>query len=446
MLHQVIHQRDPLMTRVLVGNDFSEDIRSDRRWTSWWVQRLLWFAEDGDVLALPAPPEQAYLEYVTSLTGTRPETLRFVASQTCPGEPLTAERLADRDLLADIRDAIGERTVTQIQALWPDAAIARLAAAIGASDVLPGSGFVAQGGGILVNSKSFFRTIAGGAAVPIPPGAVCTSRRAAEASILELLDLGDPVMVKHDYLSGGRGNEILTTGGSVRPVGARRTVRIGGHADVTAYLDERWDWLSSGGRGRPVAESYYLDSSAFFAEYLITDNGPHLCGNGELLSAPYAVGQVMPAVGLDHETFGDLKSGSRRLAKALHAIGYRGILSPDAIVTPEQRVLFTEFNGRVTGSTHIYGRIGKHVIGEGYGKDRIILERVWPEGWSVESFGTMVERLNAAGFAYNRATRTGVVLTNSFDGRNGVMYCIVSDDLDHAWVLDAQLKILFSVD
>ncbi|MGJ5752683.1 peptide ligase PGM1-related protein [Streptomyces puniciscabiei] len=41
-------------------------------------------------------------------------------------------------------------------------------------------------------------------------------------------------------------------------------------------------------------------------------------------------------------------------------------------------------------------------------------------------------------------TRTGVVLTNAFDGSGGVMYCVVADSLAAAWDRDRALKSLFS--
>lgn len=431
------------MTRILIGNDFSEDVRTDRGWTGWWVQRLVWFADDEDILVLPVPPEDAFLRYVTTLTGTRPESLSVVTPPSGAAKgTLTSAILTDPGLVASLREAVNGRAVTDILALWPDSAVAKLCRSLGIESALPGYGFVNQGGGLLTNSKSFFRTLANGVGVPTPEGAVCTSRHAADTAILDLLDDG-PVIVKHDFLSGGWGNEILSTEGGVRPIGARRAIKVSGQADVKRYLDDRWDWLSAGGRGRPIAERYHRDSSAYFAEYAITDDGVHLTGDGELLSAPYAIGQVMPAVGLEPGTFDEICDGSRRLAEALRAIGYRGILGPDTIVTPQQEVLFTEFNGRITGSTHIYGRIGKHVVGPEYGKDRIILERVWPEGWFVDSFVSAMERVSAAGLAYDPASRTGVVWTNAFDNVKGVMYCIVAEDLDAAWVYEGKLKSVF---
>ncbi|MFI6084303.1 peptide ligase PGM1-related protein [Streptomyces sp. NPDC051217] len=436
----------PGTTRILVGNDFSEDVRDDRGWTGWWVQRLIWFARDGDILVLPTDPEDGFLSYVTRLTGTDPDTLAFVVPPATSGSEgtLRPERLAAPECTAALAAAVGDREVVHLSALWPDPAVARLARSLGVEHAMPGHGFVAQSGGLLTNSKSAFRMVAGGLGVGMPPGQVCTSREVAEQAILDLLDGGEPVIVKHDFLSGGHGNEILTTGTPVRPIGARRTVTVHGRADVHSYLADRWDWLTAQGRGRPVAERYVPDSSAFFAEYLVDDDGPRLAGTGELLSAPYAVGQVMPAPGLEPVAYEDLIEGAERLALGLHAIGYRGVLCPDAIVTPDREVLFTEFNGRVTGSTHIYGVIGEAVVGPGYGKDRIILERVWPQGWSTPSFAETETRLIETGQAYSPETRTGVVLTNAFDGTNGVMYCVVAEDLDEAWARDRALDPLFT--
>lgn len=432
-------------TRILIGNDFSEDVRTDRGWTGWWVQRLVWFAEPGDILVLPVRPEEAFVEYVTSLTGTPCDSLTVVVPPPHAGSEgtLSPDRLADPEFIQLLEDAVGEREVTHVSALWPDVAVAGLARTLGVTSVTPGYGFVDQAGGIMVNSKSAFRTIAGGAGVPLPPGAVGISPEATEEAVWELL-AGGPVVVKHDFLSGGRGNEILTTGEPFRPIGARRVVSVAGRAEVRSYLRQNWAWLTADGRGRPVVERYVRDSSAFFVEYLVTDDGVRLTGHGELLSAPYAVGQIMPSQGLEPEVLDRILDGGQRLAEALHAIGYRGILGPDTIVTPEKEVLFTEYNGRVTGSTHIYGRIGALVVGEGFGRDRVILERVWPEGWSTPSFPATREALEKAGLAYDPVTRTGVVLTNAFDNNNGVMYCVVAEDLPAAWARDRDLQPLFT--
>jgi hypothetical protein len=392
------------------------------------VQRLAWFAEDGDVLVLPAPPDDAFLDYVTSLTHTRGDTLAIVVPPaTGDAGALTPGRLADPEFVRSVRRAVDGREVSQLSALWPDPAVARLARELRVEAAMPGYGFVAQAGGMLVNSKSVFRAIAAGAGVPVPPGAVCTSQAVAEREILDLLEGGEAVVVKHDFLSGGHGNEILSTDATIRPIGVRRVVTVSEPCDVRAYL-----------------ERYFRDSSAYFVEYTLGDDESRLAGTGELLSAPYAVGQVMPAVGLEPDVLDAMVDGAGRLVAAVHAMGYRGVLGPDAIVTPEREVLFTEYNGRVTGSTHIYERIGRLVVGPGFGRDRIILERVWQEGWSTPSFKATLARLTEAGLAYSPASRTGVVLTNAFDNRNGVMYCIVAEDLDRAWAHERDMRTLFA--
>ncbi|MFI1652010.1 peptide ligase PGM1-related protein [Streptomyces avidinii] len=432
-------------TRVLIGNDFSEDVRTDRGWTGWWVQRMAWFAENGDILVLPVRPGEDLMEYITGLTGIRRNTLTVVVPPPHVGSEgtLSAARLSDPEFLATLEQAIADREVTHFSALWPDASVSRLARVLGVQEAMPGYGFVDQAGGVMVNSKSAFRTLAAGIGVPLSPGTVCTSHMAAEQGILDLLD-GGPVIVKHDYLSGGHGNEVLTTGADFRPIGARRVITVDGRAEVRSYLKERWEWLSSSGRGKPIVERYVQDSSAFFAEFLISDGDVELTGDGELLSAPYAVGEIMPAQGLEPDLLDEIVEGGRKLAWALHAIGYRGVLCPDAIVTPEREVLFTEYNGRITGSTHIYGRIGKVAVGEGFGKDRVLLERVWPEGWHTPSFSAALTALEQAGLAYDPRSRTGVILTTAHDGNSGVMYCIAAEDIASAWEWDRKVKPLFA--
>jgi hypothetical protein len=430
------------VSRLLIGNDFIEDVRDDRGWTGWWVQRIAWFAREGDVLVLPTEPDKDFFGYVAGLTGVDPGSWRVVVPPD-HGAPrlLGPDRLADPELVSALED-VGD--IDQIFALWPDMAVARLARSLGVEHALPGYGFVEQAGGVLVNSKSAFRTVAAGAGVSLPDGAVCTSRAELVRAAEELLETGEAVVAKHDWMSGGRGNEILSRASdAIRPIGARRVVPVSGRADIKAWADERWDWISDHGRGRPVIEHYVRDSSAYFTEFDVRDDGVEFRGDGELLSAPYAVGQVMPSQGLESEVRNEMIEGGRRLAVALQAMGYRGNLGPDAIVTPLREVMFTEWNGRVTGSTHIYGEIGATVVGPEFGSTRMILERVWPQGWAVTSFADAHERLQASGLGYDPERRQGVVFTNAFDGSNGVMYCIVAPSPDQAWAVDRDLAGVF---
>lgn len=431
--------------RLLIANDFSEDLRDDGAMASYWVQRLVWFAEDGDIIVLPVHPDEAFVAYAVSYTGTRRDSLRIIVPPSIGEEPLTAERLANPLFLNDLAGAIAGRQIQEVFALWPSTSVATLARALGAERALPGYGFVEQGGGALVNSKAVFRAIGGGVGIPMPQGAVCLRRLTAERVIQQLLGPNSPLVVKRDYLSGGRGNEILTMGQHLIPIGARRALEVLSSEDISSYLDERWEWLSDSSRSGVVIERYIPDSRAVFAEFLLTDQGVELGGYGEMLSAPLAIGEIMPAPDLDAETLDQILDGGYRLSCAVHALGYRGRLSADSIVTPSNEVFFTEYNGRITGSTHFYTIIGNKIVGEDYGEKRLILERLWPSSWSVPSFSVANDRLERAGLAFDNASRTGVILSNAHDRhKNGVPYCIVASDLATALDYDIRVVPLFS--
>ena len=436
--------------KIFVANGFSDNLRVAGDWPSWWVQRVAWFADDGDILILPTEPQRDFLAYVTALTRVRIESISVVLlpSSTVDGRRVPfVERIADADFQAALHTAIAGRPIERIFALWPDSALINLADSIGAELALPGARFIGQDGGRLVNSKSVFRAVAAGTGIRIPEGAVCQTSQEAHHRICRLFDGGDTVILKQDYLTGGRGNLILTTGKSFDPIGAREVVTLQSDRSLQDFLNMNWEGLCGREHNLVVVERYFRGSRAVFAEYAVEDNSVELEGTGELLSAPFACGQVMPPVGFDPRALTEIAVQGLRLATAVAAMGYRGCLSADAIVTPNGDVFFTEYNGRVTGSTHIYAVIGKRVIGSGFGVDRTILERVWPEGWSVASFETARAQLTVAGLAYDPVSRIGVVLTNAFDTTSqGVMYCIAAENLAAARQIEHSMTTLFAGD
>jgi hypothetical protein len=157
----------------------------------------------------------------------------------------------------------------------------------------------------------------------------------------------------------------------LRTVLARRTVD-----SVVAMSPHAW--VSA--LARAIGAQAALSGGAFTGQ-----GGGTLGGHGEMQSAPYYTAQIIPA-DLDPETLNRLIEGGRRMCVPLHAMGYRGMLSADAIVTPDRQVLYTEWNGRLTGSTHTYFILGDKVVGKDYASDRVLLEHVWPQGWATSSF------------------------------------------------------------
>ncbi|MET4926621.1 peptide ligase PGM1-related protein [Streptomyces sp. PSRA5] len=439
------------MPRLLIANCFTDELAGDTaRLPQAHLQTaaasshlLLWFARDGDVIVLPVEPEDDLLAYITSLTRTDVSTLRLLTPP--PGqtgtELLTAARLADEEFRGKLRKTLDGEPVDTIIALTPDAGVASLARFLGAEKALPGYEFISQGGGTLVNSKAVFRAVAAGAGVPLPEGAVCTNRQDAENAIMELLDQGHPAMLKRDFSCGGLGNEILSPVPGLEPVGAGRLLEIAERAAVREYLDERWMWLTNEEHYPAVIERYFPNSRAITAEFIINDHTSVFSQQGEMFSAPIANAQVIPAPELDSGALAVLVSASGRMCESLRSLGYRGFFCADAVLTEDGEVRFTEYNGRITGSTHLYSVIGEHVVGPGFAGDRLIAEY---SGWPVPSFPAAVARLAESGFAYDPGTRTGVVLTKAYSRADGtVRYCVVAEDIAAAGRIHDQVESLF---
>lgn len=440
------------MTRLLVGSCFTEELQGDPdlmseaslQTANSSAQIILWFAKDDDVLVLPRQPEPATFDQITSLTGVRRDSLRVVVPP--PGRTgadlLTADRLADKGFLAELEEVLAGTTVTEIVPLTPDTTVATLARALRLEHALPGYGFLSQGGGALVNSKAVFRAITAGAGAPLPEGAVCTNKPDAAAAIAELFAKGYPVMLKKDFSSGGLGNEIVSPVDGLVPVGAKDLHVLTDEPAVLAYLDERWAWLSNKGCQPVVVERYVPGSRAIFVEYDITDGGAEFAQQGEMMSNPTAVGQAIPSPDLAPGPLAHLVNGGARICESLRVLGYRGHFCADAIVTPAGDVMFTEFNARFTGSTHIYAVVGTSVVGPDYSRDRLLVEYLQ---WRVPSYEAAADKLDSTGLAYDPATRKGVVIVKAFNQADStVRYCVVAEDLAEAEATRREVESLFT--
>jgi hypothetical protein len=439
------------MPRLLIGNCFTDELGGDPRLlpqahlqtAAASAQLLIWFAENDDIIILPTEPDADLVEYVTTLTRTDPSSLRIIVPPAGASGPglLTADRLANPELRAALSGAIAGRPIDEVITLTPEASVVALARSLGFLDAVPGHAFIGQGGGVLVNSKAVFRAIAAGSGVPIPEGAVCTNKVDAEEVIAGLFDKGYPVMLKRDYSCGGLGNEIVSPVEGYRPVGAERLLVLADRDAVRAYLDERWDWVTNGGRFPAVIERYVPDSRGIFVEYTITEQGAVFSEHGEMLSVPVANSQVIPSPELPPRALADLVNAGGRLCESLRMLGFRGQFCADAIVTSTGEVMFTEYNGRITGSTHIYAIIGRRLVGPGYAADRVLVEYC---RWPVPSYKAAAERLVEAGLAYDRITRVGVVLVKAYNHGDGtVRYCAIAEDFAHAEQIRRQVEALF---
>ncbi len=157
---------------------------------------------------------------------------------------------------------------------------------------------------------------------------------------------------------------------------------------------------------------------------------------------PVAVGEIVPAQALTPAGRAVLVESGLRLCGSLHAMGYRGYLSADAVLTPAGEIVFTETNGRISGSTHLHISIGARVLDAAHRGRRVLLQR---GGWAVPSFATAVERLKDADLAFDREAGLGVVLVSDLMPDGTLAYCVVAEDLESAQTLNRQLIRLFDV-
>ncbi|MFD7882886.1 peptide ligase PGM1-related protein [Streptomyces bauhiniae] len=425
------------MATLIISNQRTEEMVGDlelldpdyRRYVGNQAQRMAWCLQDGDVLVLPVAADEAFLRYVTETLGLARDSVRVIVPPSGRvGEGLLSrDRLVDEGFLAELREAVAAHGVDRVLPFHFDRSVAELTKALGLDGVTPGFGFLDQSGGRLLNSKSTFRALAGGVHAPVPDGGVFSARDEAETFLWEgLLSRGLPAILKQDFHVAGFGNEIVSPVPGVDPLGAQRTVVTETREELVKYLTDRWDWLTDSGRNRVVIERYIPESVPIYAEVRIEDHGVEFTGHGEMRMKPVLNGLIVPATSARLPAFPGFLDAVQRLCEPIHAMGYRGIVSIDAIVTPQEDILVNEFNCRTGGSTHIH-RIGERVVGADYFEERVLVEL---RRCTFPPFTEAIEALRARGLAYDPASRTGVLITvddNSPSGGFGE-YCVVAED------------------
>ncbi|TWF93846.1 peptide ligase PGM1-related protein [Saccharopolyspora dendranthemae] len=440
------------MATVIISNQRTEEMVGDlelldpdyRRYVGNQAMRMAWCLQEGDVLVLPMPADEEFLRYVAESLGIDRDSVHVIVPPVGrAGEGvLSRDRLNDERFLAELRAA----TTGGVDRVLPfhfDGSVAELTKALGLGAVTPGFGFLDQGGGKLLNSKSTFRSLAGGVDAAVPAGTVVSSQEDAEQFLWNaLLDRGHPAILKQDFHVAGYGNEIVSPISGVNPIGAQRAVVVETREELSKYLADRWEWLTDGGRNQVVIEHYLPDSAPIYAEIRIEDHGVEFTGHGEMRMKPVLNGLIVPSPSSGTAEFDGFLDTVYRLGAAIHAMGYRGTVSVDAIVTADQSILINEFNCRTGGSTHIH-RIGERIVGSDYFEERVLVELrrcVFP------AFADALDALRSHGLAYDPSSRTGVLITVTDDSSVGGFgeYCVVARDSEQVERMEAAVAELFA--
>ncbi|MFF3222374.1 peptide ligase PGM1-related protein [Nocardia suismassiliense] len=441
--------REQLMARLVIGNWLNEselaNVPSESiRHIGAQGQRMIWCAQPGDVLVLPIQPDEGFFAYATTLAGVDASSLQIVVPPAGKsGAVLTGDRFEDEDFLAELQRIVRDRGIDRAEPFYLDGYVNRLIERLGLEKSTPGFGFMNQGGNELLNSKVAFRAVATGTNLPIPAGLVTDSAEEAAEYLWELLRSGRSAIAKQDSGTSGRGNEILTATTDVNAIGALHHVVITDRAALADHVAARWSWYTSGLRRRAVFEEYEADSVPVWGEAAITEESVEIYGYGKIRLKPICDGVIIPIPAPDSETEAcqDFLRHLQALAETMRAMGYRGLTNVDAILTPNGRVLFNEWNGRYGGSTHLFA-IGERVVGSGYLDDRCLIEQ---RDCAFPAFDVAWRTLKDSGLAYDPAARTGVIIPvygTKPDGTSGEA-CIVGESFAAAEQTERELMALF---
>jgi hypothetical protein len=102
----------------------------------------------------------------------------------------------------------------------------------------------------------------------------------------------------------------------------------------------------------------------------------------------------------------ELISHSEKFSSLLQAKGYQGYLCCDAILSEDQRILFTEINVRPGAETHAY-LLAQSLFGLGYENNMIVLTR---NDFYADSFTVLYKKLKTENLLVSAEKKWGVVL------------------------------------
>ncbi len=243
------------------------------------------------------------------------------------------------------------------------------------------------------------------------------------------------------------GNQLVVRDASLASdhVGARHIHHLDNdtRGAIVAYWKERWAWASVHGRFSVVVEEFAPDAVSVYSEHYAADDGTRPTEMGTLLYVGRRLShQIVPLRGVDEEARAQLLQGGARLAEIYRALGYRGYLSADAIITADGHVVFTEVNAQVSGSLHIYQVIAHNIVDTAAAPERSVVEYHVSPTWAVPDFDAVLTAVNEIGCAYDPATRTGVIVSMPViplePGRAQFVFCIAyATDADRQAVWEA---------
>lgn len=420
------------MPTIIIMNNATEQMlgrrlnRQQAKFAAQAAMRNVWLASPGDIIVATHRPDQAFLSYLAKMLGWDISQkdgvpIRFVTpADAASGVVLNDEILLDPSTIEAIRCAAGTPDGWTLLACYQTAGTARLQDEL-ALDATGGQAigrrFAAQFGTDLLNRKSHFRQFAVGAGVPVPEGAIVHSPIEFAWAVAALLPRTGSVMVKLDNGAGGTGNIVLSAAVTGPLPGARQSIPIpaADDGDRAEMIAEIWRSLQESHAGPIVVEAYHPADAMVYLEFVIDPGGGgQFLNTGSIRVRRHAdpqapdmfwVGLELPAA-LPPAFSAEAMLHCGRLLGLAAAMGYRGHINFDAILTCDGDLLFNEVNARWGGGTVLH-EVAARLLGNNFTASHVAASfRDVPS----PGFGPLVALLERNGLAYDGGRRDGIVI------------------------------------
>jgi len=272
-----------------------------------------------------------------------------------------------------------------------------------------------------LNRKSTFRTIAKDLGIPIAPGRVCYTQRDVEEAIQEMIGTTGVVIVKQDLAGGGEGNLAVTTETQGKSyMGTSGTYLVTKENSIREISRKVFEALVGGRNKSLVVEAYLQAKEVIYSEVMTSrTTQAELLNWGSMLMEPKWIGFEIPHPRLSRLLASQFERYSLKLASQIGASGYQGRMNCDAIVTTDNEIVFTEFNIRLGGCTHI-DILARRLLGSEYiAKYNIVSRNAIHFNGSWESLRQVVGDL-----AFDRKENVGVIILTEHLSELGGFECM----------------------
>lgn len=403
--------------------------------------RFLWLLEPGDAILLPKPPAKGFLSYLAKIKQIDPDTVHLIILEN-KHTSVNSASLSDQNLIVYLRKIITSPSAWNIHACYFNREIAMLAEKLQLPinsewKTLVESDFIRR-----ANSKAKFRKISTSNHIPIPEGIVCSTQKGLVTSLQELLKITGQVIIKQEYNASGKGNIGISFNKNHHFAGVIKTIILKNDQCINEIAYQLWTEHTNLQNSQLIIEVYYPNKGTFTAQFLSPPQGqePILLSYSEIIMESRWVGVQIPPRALSLEQTKILITYSKQFACIMQERGYQGYLCCDAILTNDDKILFTEINVRPGAETHAYV-LAQHLFGIGYEDKMIMLTRT---GLKTNSFINTCKKLKDKNLLLNNGDDAGIVLLTVDDTDSKQFeYLVVAPDLKSAYALEKKLKKLF---